>query len=183
LRDGTTFRKTFVPRQSYPAIATHEEKPTGTCYADAWRFLIKEGEGKLVHGTVYSGNRRIGHAWVETDSGFVWEPETGRYFTLLGFKCDFAPVENTRYTPEEAAIMVARTRNFGPWTEEERRQCLKEKSPAVIPEHPLQPKHNDELELLPDSPEFLAYTIDDIGFREIIDSAFREAISRARRLR
>ena len=183
LRDGTTFRKTFVPRQSSPAIAAREEKPTGTCYADAWRFLIKEGEGKLVHGTVYSGNRRMGHAWVETESGFVWEPETGRYFTLLGFRCDFAPVENTRYTPEQAAIMVARTRNFGPWTEEERRRYLKEKSPAVIPEHPRQPKHNDELELLPDSPEFLAYTIDDIGFREIIDSAFREAISRARGLR
>jgi len=183
LRDWVTFRKTFVPGKWSPATTIGEGKPTGTCYADAWRFLIKEGEGKLVHGTVYSGNRRIGHAWVETDSGFVWEPETGRYFTLLGFKCDFAPIEDHRYTPEQAAIMVARTRHFGPWTEEERSQYLKDKSPAVIPEHPRQPKHNDELELLPDSPEFLAYTIDDIGFREIIDSAFRQAISRAKGLR
>jgi len=38
----------------------------------------------------------------------------------------------------------------------------------------------EELDLLPDSPEFLAYTIDDIGFREKIDSAFQEAITRAR---
>ena len=40
----------------------------------------------------------------------------------------------------------------------------------------------EELDLLSDSPEFLAYTIDDIGFREKIDSAFQEAISRARGL-
>jgi uncharacterized membrane protein (UPF0127 family) len=37
------------------------------------------------------------------------------------------------------------------------------------------------LDYLPDSPEFLAYTIEDIGYREKIDRAFQEAISRARR--
>ncbi len=153
---------------------------TGTCYADAWRFMIKHSEGKLVHGTVYSGNRRIGHAWVQVNPDFIWEPQTGRYFTNLGFRYDYAPIINNAYTSEQAAIMVARTRHFGPWTEEERRRYLENKSPAVIPEYKREPRRNDELELLPDSPEFLAYTIDDIGFREIIDSAFREAIARAR---
>jgi len=165
------------------AVITQKGEPHGTCYADAWRFLIKEGEGNLVHGTVYIGNRRIRHAWVETESGFVWEPQTGRYFTLLGFRCDFAPLEESRYTPEEAAIMVARTKHFGPWTEEERRLYLKDKPPSVISEHPQQPKRQDDLEFLPDSPEFLAYTIDDIGFREKIDSAFQQAILRAKGLR
>ena len=28
---------------------TNPRGPTGTCYADAWRFLIKEGEGELIH--------------------------------------------------------------------------------------------------------------------------------------
>jgi uncharacterized membrane protein (UPF0127 family) len=37
-----------------------------------------------------------------------------------------------------------------------------------------------DLEFLPDSPEFLAYTIDDIGYREKIDSAFQQAIARAK---
>jgi len=182
LRDGTIFRKTFVPKHSSPATANDKGKPAGTCYADAWRFLIKEGEGKLVHGTVYSDNRRIGHAWVQTNSDFIWEPQTGRYFTNLGFRDSFAPVEESRYTPEEAAIIVARAKHFGPWTEEERHRYLKDESPAVIPEHKRRPERHDDLELLPDSPEFLAYTIDDIGFREIIDSAFRQAISRARGL-
>ena len=36
------------------------------------------------------------------------------------------------------------------------------------------------VEFLPDSPEFLAYTIDDIGYRDRIDSAFLKAIARAR---
>ena len=37
------------------------------------------------------------------------------------------------------------------------------------------------LDYLPDSQEFLAYTIEDIGYREKIDRAFQEAIQRARR--
>jgi uncharacterized membrane protein (UPF0127 family) len=158
--------------------------PTGTCYADAWRFLIREEEGELVHGTVFSGGRRIGHAWVETATGWVWEPQTGRYFTKLGFRDAFAPDVESRYTAEEAAIMAARTKHFGPWTEQERRRYLKGKPPAVVPTGPRRPRprRKDELEFLPDSPEFLAYTIDDIGYREKIDNAFQEAIKRAKAL-
>jgi uncharacterized membrane protein (UPF0127 family) len=166
--------------QKDPAATATEGKPSGTCYADAWRFVIREGEGTLIHGTVYSGNRRIGHAWVETSTGWIWEPETGKYFTSLGFRCDFAPVEESRYTAEEAAIMAARTKHPGPWTEQERRRYLKDKSPAIIPEHKRQTRLEGELDFLPDSPEFLAYTIDDIGYREKIDRAFRNAIARAR---
>ncbi len=156
-------------------------KPTGTCYADAWRFLIKEGEGELIHGTVYSDGRRLGHAWIETSTGWIWEPETGRYFTRLGFRDAFAPKIERRYTAEEAAIMAARTKNLGPWSEQERHQYLKGKSPAVIPIEPSKRRPQaDELEFLPDSPEFLAYTIDDIGYRDRIDSAFLSAIKRAK---
>ena len=153
---------------------------TGTCYADAWRFLIKGGEGDLIHGTVFSGGRRMGHAWVETSTGWVWEPETGRYFTILGFKDAFAPDIESHYTAEEAAIMAARAKHLGPWTEQERQRYLKEKSSAVIPEQLRQSRQKGGLEFLPDSPEFLAYTIDDIGYRDRIDSAFLGAIARAR---
>jgi len=183
LRDGTIFQKAFVPGRFSPAAATGGDNPAGTCYADAWRFLINKGEGKLVHGTVYSGDRRIGHAWVQSNKDFIWEPQTGRYFTNLGFRCDFAPIEESSFTPEEAAIMVARTRHFGPWTDEDRSRYLGDKSPAVIHKHKQRAERRDDLDLLSDSPEYLAYTIDDIGFREIIDSAFRQAISRARGLR
>lgn len=52
--------------------------------------------------------------------------------------------------------------------------------PAVTPVN-RRSRREGELEFLPDSPEFLAYTIDDIGYRERIDSAFQQAISRAQR--
>ncbi|MDD5082203.1 MAG: DUF192 domain-containing protein [Dehalococcoidales bacterium] len=39
---------------------------------------------------------------------------------------------------------------------------------------------SDDLKLLPDSPEFLAYTIDDIGYRERLDGAFRQALARVK---
>ena len=153
---------------------------TGTCYADSWRFLIKEGEGELIHGTVFTGGLRMRHAWVETSTGWVWEPQTGRYHTKLGFQATFAPVVEARYTAEEAAIMAARAKHLGPWTEQEKKHHLKENSPVVIPEQPCQPHPKDKLEFLPDSPELLAYTIDDIGYRDRIDSTFLDAITRAR---
>jgi uncharacterized membrane protein (UPF0127 family) len=56
---------------------------------------------------------------------------------------------------------------------------VRQKAPAVIPEHKRQPRLKGEIEFLPDSPEFLAYTIDDIGYRDKIDSAFLSAIARA----
>jgi len=52
--------------------------------------------------------------------------------------------------------------------------------PAVIPEEKRSRREGD-LEFLPDSPEFLAYTIDDIGYREKIGAAFLEAIGRSRK--
>src|SRR4030042_1481569 len=79
-----------VPKGQQPAEKLPQTLPqTGTCYADAWRFLIKEEEGELIHGTLFSGGRRMGHAWVETPTGWVWEPETGTFFTVSGFKNAF----------------------------------------------------------------------------------------------
>lgn len=97
----------------------------GTCYEDAWRFLIKQEEGFLVHGTVrlYEGGEEVKHAWVELPSGFVWEPQTKSYFTLKDFEIT-SPMEEQRYTVEEAAIMVARVGKHGPWSAEEKAEWL-----------------------------------------------------------
>lgn len=50
---------------------------------------------------------------------------------------------------------------------------------AVVP---VKGKHSKEPDLnyLTDSPEYLTQTIEDIGYREKIDTAFLEAIARAR---
>ncbi len=56
-------------------------EPSGKCYEDAWRFIKKEEEGELIHGSIESQGKRIGHAWVETETGYIWEPEHNTFFT------------------------------------------------------------------------------------------------------
>jgi len=56
-----------------------------------------------------------------------------------------------------------------------------EQPPAIIPVEPRKRKERG-LEYLADSPEFLTQTIDDIGYREKLGNAFREAIARAKGL-
>ncbi|MBA7656166.1 hypothetical protein ES703_64081 [subsurface metagenome] len=102
--------------------------PVGTCYEDAWRFLIKEEEGELIHGSVESLGRRIGHAWVELPTGYIWEPESGRFIKKADFQAMAKPQEEVRYSVDEAAIMLARVGKHGPWTEQER-QMLKRGNP------------------------------------------------------
>ncbi|GAH18631.1 unnamed protein product, partial [marine sediment metagenome] len=94
------------------------------CYEDAWRFLIREEEGELVHGSVQTIGKRINHAWVELPS-LVWEPKSGESVRKDYFHEIAEPQEQARYTTVEAAIMAARTGNLGPWSDEERRQFLK----------------------------------------------------------
>ncbi len=109
------------------AKEVHSSNPsqTGTCYQDAWRFLVKQDEGFLIHGSVQLSAEapRINHAWVELTTGWVWEPQTGQYFTVEDFHI-MSPTEGYRYTSEEAAVMVARSGNMGPWSNEERMEYI-----------------------------------------------------------
>jgi len=100
-------------------------RPYGTCYEDAWRFLIKEEEGELIHGTAISLGRRFPHAWVELPTGYIWEPSSGGYLTRERFRELVDPIEEHRYTATEAAIMAARTNKLGPWSDEERRMWIR----------------------------------------------------------
>lgn len=96
--------------------------PVGTCYPDAWRFLIKHEGDYLIHGSVQLSPEgpRTNHAWVETTYEHIWEPQTKQYFTAEDFNRMFAPVEDARYSGEEAAIMLARVGKHGPWSAEEK---------------------------------------------------------------
>lgn len=103
-----------------------DSEPTGTCYPDAWRFLIKQEEGYLIHGSVQltAEGPRIDHAWVELLSGPIWEPQMDKYYSPETFQMLASPIEEARYTVEEAAIMVARVGKHGPWSAEERAQWI-----------------------------------------------------------
>lgn len=104
------------------------KKVKGTCYENAWRFLIKEEEGELIHGSVQLTEEgpRVKHAWVELPTGYIWEPQTSQYFTRKDFRV-LDPIEEHRYSVEEAAIMLARVGKHGPWTDEERAKWLRER--------------------------------------------------------
>lgn len=54
-------------------------------------------------------------------------------------------------------------------------------TPAVIPIEP-RPRKETDLEYLADSPEFLALTIDNTGYRPKLENAFQEAIARIKGL-
>jgi len=56
----------------------------------------------------------------------------------------------------------------------------KSRQARVIPTEPRRPSDREELEFLPDSAEFLAQTIAATGYRGKLDSAFLEAIERAK---
>lgn len=88
--------------------------PVGECFRDAGRYVVKEEEGYLVHGTVESQGKRIQHAWAETATGYIWEPQTKQYMTKEAW-ATYNPTENARYTAEEASIMMLREKNWGPW--------------------------------------------------------------------
>jgi GNAT superfamily N-acetyltransferase len=146
--DAKKYNMDVVDERGYAYLVPkweHKKKEylpqTGTCYQDAWRFVIKEGEGTLVHGSVWSGpadtGKRVNHAWAETETGFIYEPESGDFFRQGDWLYRAAPIETARYSPAEAAIMLTKSNNYGPWTAEERKEFLQrftsEFQPKVIP--------------------------------------------------
>ena len=120
-----------------PLMPETKKERAGRCYELAWRHIINHGEGTLIHGEVWSHKlgRMIGHAWVETETGFIYEPVSDQYFEKDWLYKTYKVKEFNTYTPEQAAIMAARTKTHGPWTEAERKAFLKpvEYLPASIP--------------------------------------------------
>ena len=108
-----------------PLVEGKAIAPEGTCFEDAWRFQIRQEEGILIHGEVTGANGiTVKHAWVELPTGFIYEPQTARFFKSEVFKSAFSPKEDARYTVEEAAIMAAKIGQHGPWTKEEKDRAI-----------------------------------------------------------
>jgi hypothetical protein len=97
---------------------------TGTCFRDAARAAaeLEDAGATLVHGHVEGINPIENHAWVELDSGHILE-------VTLGDGVVFDPdevnpdvlryVPHMRFEPSDAMILMIRTGNWGPWTNEE----------------------------------------------------------------
>jgi len=95
-----------------------EELPPGMCYREAYRFVLKEGD-HLIHGKITSpaDKRVVNHAWVEFDTGWVWEPQTEKFMRKAEFEQFFEPKVEAKYTPKEAMGLALKSRHYGPWHE------------------------------------------------------------------
>jgi len=103
--------------------------PVGTCFPDAWRYVMHNAEKQpvLVHGTAISiasgTKKRIQHAWVELPDGTVWEPYSGSIFPIEEYYGLVEAIPEDRYTVDEAASMLSAGKH-GPWTAEERMEHI-----------------------------------------------------------
>lgn len=112
-----------VPMVEEPKL---DESRLGKCYDLAWKHIAQQLEGTLVHGRIWSPNRRqmMGHAWVVTETGWVYEPVSNQYYYRDELYKAFKMKEEETYNPKEAWQMCYQTKHFGPWTKEERQRIL-----------------------------------------------------------
>lgn len=122
-------------REAIPKAESKElsylKEPTktraGRCYELAWKHITEQDEGTLIHGEVWSPKlgRMIDHAWVETETGYIYEPESDSYYPKDWLYKTYKVKEFNTYTPDQARIMGVRTGKYGPWTDAERKAFLK----------------------------------------------------------
>ena len=100
----------------------------GRCYILALEFLIKNellNSYILIHGSVEARNpeakekKRIFHAWIETDAGYVYEPVTDSFIKLEDFERISNPIRIKSYSTMEAFLLANKNNHYGPWTEED----------------------------------------------------------------
>ncbi len=91
----------------------------GTCYKDAYEYLLKLKAGTLVHGAVQNrpGEPYETHAWVDLLNGNIWEPQSNYIYPKDMFMARFEAKERVRYTYDEAVKMGKKTGKYGPWEE------------------------------------------------------------------
>jgi hypothetical protein len=95
--------------------------PKGECFRNAGKGAMNDmdGDTTLVHGFVTNAEgERLEHAWTEsgnrvTDPTQGVEMDKGQWYALVQAE----PMD--RYTGEQAAVNMARSGNWGPWTAEE----------------------------------------------------------------
>lgn len=103
---------------------TVEERLTRCYELSAYALTIGTAppDATLVHGTwqhvVYAA-KRIGHAWLELPDGHIWEPISGQIWKREMWNLILNPVEECRYTKDEARNAVMFHRHWGRWHESE----------------------------------------------------------------
>lgn len=93
----------------------------GQCYVLTARRIMDQAihgdeASTLVHGSIQgAGAAPISHCWVIEGDGGIWEPATDTVYDPDAFYRLFSAEEEHRFTPEEAMLLLSRTKHFGPW--------------------------------------------------------------------
>lgn len=101
-----------------PNAGVEHADRAGCCLEFAAEYLMDQG-GTLVHGSIWHpehSERRIGHAWVNTLDGGVFEPTLGVWFpTVQAFHQWSNSIVDVTYDQEQAALLMLRSGHYGVW--------------------------------------------------------------------
>lgn len=86
----------------------------GRCYELAARGQLNAPSWVLVHGEVTFSSVRLAHAWLET-ARMVYDSTLDKKFGKLEYRSRFHSLAFHRYDAKEAAKLMARHRDYGPW--------------------------------------------------------------------
>lgn len=89
----------------------------GHCYELAIKYIMHQQGGTLVHARVWSHklNCMIGHALVEIEMGWIYEPVTEQYLPKDWLYEKYKVQELKRYDTNKVMVMTIKHGNFGPW--------------------------------------------------------------------
>ena len=96
------------------------------CYELAAKAMLYEpgaDQWVLVHGSGVNPDHgvRLHHAWIELNDGRVYHADTDVYEPTDWFMTHYQVQVEHCYSRPEAVRLMANTRNYGPWTDDERR--------------------------------------------------------------
>lgn len=127
--------------EAVPIRKDIEKAPEAECFNNA-RKLASQTEGSVVvHGKVLGASgKMIDHAWVEVGDRVI-DPTAGVDTTRADYYDAVKAEPEAKYTPEQANINMVRSRNHGPWTDEEvgNRSVWRKTEPEVESVTPLEP--------------------------------------------
>jgi len=94
-------------------------KRQGRCYELAYLTQQDNPDWTLVHGEVNDGHGcAIGHAWIEKEEE-IYDAVLDSVFSKASYRLERWAVAFEEYTRTEAALLLIKTKNMGPWTSDE----------------------------------------------------------------
>lgn len=104
------------------ARAVTRRRRAGRCYELSWKYQMDDERfagWSLVQGEIVfpiGNGQSMGHAWLQHD-GVIYDPVPDLTLPAADYIAKYKANAITSYSPEEAALIGARSGHFGPWQE------------------------------------------------------------------